>query len=209
MHRERSERSGVQNSSRIDHLLRMLGDLSESDPSPAVREHLQILAARRLREMAEKGMERRARLYKPAFAAVLLLALGVGTGLVLHLRHDRPATLKAAAGVHRIPASPLHQPHLTREAPAAVPNRSPRPLNAHPSERRITMPLPYSNGAIDTGTGTTIRVAVSQSELVSMGFPINATIPDRRVVAELTLGDDGLPRALSLPLPLEVMKEKK
>lgn len=71
------------------------------------------------------------------------------------------------------------------------------------------MPLPYSNGAIDTGTGTTIRVAVSQSELVSMGFPINATIPDRRVVAELTLGDDGLPRALSLPLPLEVMKEKK
>jgi hypothetical protein len=44
---------------------------------------------------------------------------------------------------------------------------------------------------------------------LSLGFPLNASLHDRRVVAELTLGDDGLPRAISLPLPLEVMKEKK
>jgi hypothetical protein len=69
--------------------------------------------------------------------------------------------------------------------------------------------LPYSNSAIETGTDTTIRVSMSQSELLSLGFPVNATVQDRRVVAELTLGDDGLPRAISLPLPLEVMKEKK
>jgi hypothetical protein len=50
---------------------------------------------------------------------------------------------------------------------------------------------------------------MSQSELLSLGFPINATVQDRRVVAELTLGGDGLPRAISLPLPLEVIKEKK
>ncbi len=69
--------------------------------------------------------------------------------------------------------------------------------------------LPYSNSAIQTGTDTTIRVSMSQSELQSLGFPINTTVPDTRIVAELTLGDDGLPRAISLPLPLEVVKEKK
>jgi hypothetical protein len=71
------------------------------------------------------------------------------------------------------------------------------------------MRLPYSNGAIQTGTDTTIRVSMSQSELLSLGFPISTTVQDRRIVAELTLGDDGLPRAISLPLPLEIMKEKQ
>src|ERR1700757_4801741 len=77
------------------------------------------------------------------------------------------------------------------------------------SAGRMTMQLPYSNSAIETGTYTTIQVSMSQSDLVSLGFPINATIHDRRIAAELTLGDDGLPRTISLPLPLEVMKEKK
>jgi hypothetical protein len=73
----------------------------------------------------------------------------------------------------------------------------------------MTMRLPYSNSAIETGTDTTIRVAMSRSELFSLGFPVSATVQDGRVVAELTLGDDGLPRAISLPLPLEVIKEKR
>jgi hypothetical protein len=73
----------------------------------------------------------------------------------------------------------------------------------------MTLRLPYSNGAIENGTQATIRVSMSQSDLLSLGFPVNATLQDGRIVAELTLGDDGLPRAISLRLPLEVMKEKK
>ena len=73
----------------------------------------------------------------------------------------------------------------------------------------MTLRLPYSNSAIETGIDSTIRVSMSQSELLSLGFPITATVQDRRIVAELTLGDDGLPRAISLPLPLQVMKEKQ
>jgi hypothetical protein len=69
--------------------------------------------------------------------------------------------------------------------------------------------LPYSNSAIDNGTDATIRVSMSQAELVSLGFPMTATLHDRRVVADLTLGDDGLPRAISVPLPLEVVRENK
>jgi hypothetical protein len=75
--------------------------------------------------------------------------------------------------------------------------------------RHMVVRLPYSNNAINTGTDATIRVSMSQAELVSLGFPMNETLHDRRVVAELTLGDDGLPRAISVPLPLEVVREKK
>jgi hypothetical protein len=73
----------------------------------------------------------------------------------------------------------------------------------------MVVSLPYSNSAIDTGTDATIRVSMSQTELLSLGFPMNATLHDRRVLAELTLGDDGLPRSISVPLPLELVKERK
>ncbi len=73
----------------------------------------------------------------------------------------------------------------------------------------MTLRLPYSNSAIENGTQATIRVSMSQADLLSLGFPVNATLQDRRILADLTLGDDGLPRAISLPLPLEVIKEKK
>jgi hypothetical protein len=77
------------------------------------------------------------------------------------------------------------------------------------SARRMVVRLPYSNSAIDTGTDATLRVSMSQAELVSLGFPMNGNLHDRHVVAELTLGDDGLPRAISVTLPLEIVREKK
>ena len=73
----------------------------------------------------------------------------------------------------------------------------------------MTVRLPYSDAAIDTGTDATIRVSMSQAELASLGFPMKTTLSDRRVLAEVTLGDDGLPLAISVSLPLEVIKEKK
>ena len=73
----------------------------------------------------------------------------------------------------------------------------------------MVVQLPYSNSAIDNGTDATLRVSMSQAELVSLGFPMNGTLHDRRVVADLTLGDDGLPRAISVTLPLELVREKK
>jgi hypothetical protein len=85
----------------------------------------------------------------------------------------------------------------------------PRRLTGQSVPQRMTLRLPYSNSAIENGTQATIRVSMSQSDLLSLGFPVNATLQDRRILADVTLGDDGLPRAISLPLPLEVIKEKK
>jgi hypothetical protein len=90
-----------------------------------------------------------------------------------------------------------------------MPYHPPRRLTRQPGPQRMTLRLPYSNSAIENGTQATIRVSMSQSDLLSLGFPVNATLQDRRILADVTLGDDGLPRAISLPLPLEMIKEKK
>jgi hypothetical protein len=103
-----------------------------------------------------------------------------------------------STGHSPMPPSPVNRRSRPKLPPAQA-----------PSAREMVIRLPYSNRSVDTGTGATIQVSMSQSELLSLGFPLNATLHDRRVVAELTLGDDGLPRAISLPLPLELIKEEK
>jgi hypothetical protein len=135
-------------------------------------------------------------------------------GLAVHFLERKPAQNVGNA----IASSPVVSPVIkAHSAPAGQPSvgklrkvhRSHSAATEPAGQRQMMMQLPYSNSAIETGTGATIRVSMSQSELLSLGFPINTTVQDRRIVAELTLGDDGLPRAISLPLPLEEMKEKK
>jgi hypothetical protein len=159
------------------------------------------------------GHELKAR-FKPVFALALLAAIALVMVLVLHFRRQEPTQAGRTAQENRPAVSHEYKAHIT---PATRPAAS-RRKKIHRSEsavipfigpQQMTMRLPYSNGAIQTGTDTTIRVSMSQSELLSLGFPINATVQDRRIVAELVLGDDGLPRAISVPLPLEVMKEKQ
>lgn len=205
--------------SRVERLLSLLDKMTQRDPSPALRERLSALAAQRLREdpgrVAQDVSKGRGMpvWFKPVFAALLLGATVLSGVLVVHFRAHQPISADRIAKAIRSGISPEHKPSVA-SAPPFVASRSEvhrrRPADAQAaSAGRMTMQLPYSNRAIETGTDTTIRVSMSQSDLLSLGFPINATIHDRRIAAELTLGDDGLPRAISLPLPLEVMKEKK
>lgn len=214
MPEERSKRTETEDVTRVDPILGLLGELSKRDPSPAVRERLSVLASERLNQSPRRHGRRPRVWWKPAFAAACLVVAGLATGLALYFFQRGPVkdngTAKASPPVvsseikvHSVPAV---LPSVNKSTKARHSRRAP----AEPtSPRQMTMRLPYSNSAIETGTGTTIRVSMSQSELLSLGFPINTTVQDRRIVAELTLGDDGLPRAISLPLPLEVMKEKK
>ena len=216
MPEQRSERTGTDDESRVDYLLNLLSDLTQRDPSPALRERLGALAAQRLRDTAQlRGASHRPSVWlKPAFAAVLAAAIAISAAVAIHFRQHEPGQTDRTAGASHPAISRENTAHVAPAVRASV-TRSPwvhRPqpvLTQAASTRRMTMLLPYSNSAIETGTDTTIRVSMSQSELLSLGFPINATVQDRRVAAELTLGDDGLPRAISLPLPIEVMKEKK
>jgi hypothetical protein len=213
-----SKRTETDDTFRVDYLLECLKNLPHGSPSPALRDRLSDLCSQRLQEtfaLSQKpqlGLRKSLTWFGPMLAAILLVIIAlvaVSTGW----RGTRLRTVNHARGNptgapsnHRTPAPPVNP--LSKSS-------MPEPLHA-PSRpehdtgrRRMMVRLPYSNSAIRTGTGATIQVSISQSELLSLGFPVNATVNDRRVVADVTLGDDGLPRAISLPLPPEVAKENK
>jgi hypothetical protein len=144
----------------------------------------------------------------------LLIAIGCLAVVVVNIHRSE----RLRAGIELRVAPPKQSSSIGTAAKLAVRPEKVKPLRmahslpmlaAGTTARRMVVRLPYSNSAIDTGTDATIRVSMSQTELVSLGFPMNATLHDRRVIAELTLGDDGLPRSISVPLPLELVKEKK
>ncbi len=201
---------------RVEDLLGVLRSLSQEGPPPVLRDRLELLASERLRSGAKVGPRLRGPLrswLRPAFAAALLILIGTVAALVAHVH--RPQAMRA--GIERPAPSQPRQP-FSSEALSAVPAAVVKPskirhglprLAGNTIARRMVVRLPYSNSAIDTGTDATLRVSMSQAELVSLGFPMNGTLHDRRVVADLTLGDDGLPRAISVTLPLELVREKK
>lgn len=217
MFERRPKRMKTEDSPHVDHLLGLLSNLSKRDPSPALRERLGKIASQRLREIPDplRSAGRKSMAWlKPVLALVLLVASGFTAVFVVHSRNREQVQIDRAAKIIPIRVSPDNVP-ASAAAPRPSVARPPTARHTSPalllsaSARRMTMRLPYSNGAIETGTDATIRVSISQSELLSLGFPINRSVQDRRIVAELTLGDDGLPRAISLPMPLEVIKEKK
>jgi hypothetical protein len=216
-----AERAGV------EQLLHRLRDLSQFDPPPALRERLGELCSLRLTERSSGRRATRLRWFRPAFAAALLIAVALTAGLLIHrwsvprLRsgdqrlHEKDPRLHSG---HDLPPNLLSAGSPLRSVPGRVTTkatpagrlksrRSPPVPNSDPP--RMVLSLPYSNSEITAGTGVTIRVSMSQSELMSLGLPVSAMVADRHVVADLILGDDGLPRAISLPLPLEYLKEKK
>lgn len=210
----RSKRKETEDVARVDALLKLLGDVSKHDPSDALRDRLSVLASERLNHnLRHPGLNPRM-WPKSAFAAICLVAAGIAMALAVHYFEHGIVQNGGTAKSSPLAVSPESR---TRAVPeirptAAKPSkvRHSRVASLQPTgPQQMTMRLPYSNSAIQTGTGTTIRVSMSQSELRSLGFPISETVQDRRIVAQLTLGDDGLPRAISLPLPLEVMKERK
>jgi hypothetical protein len=215
---QRSKCTEPGDASRVDYLLGLLRGLAHHDPSPDLRERLEYLSSQRLKGGGKsaigRGRPRPQAWFRPAFAALLLIIIGIAVALVTHVR--QPERLRARV------ESPVVPPKVSSAneigAPPAAPSPKAELPNTHHSlpssaqntpSRRMIVRLPYSNGAINTGTDATIRVSMSQAELVSLGFPVSAALHDHRVVAELTLGDDGLPRAISVPLPLEVIRETK
>jgi hypothetical protein len=216
----RSTRTETTDAPRMEYLLGALSRLSQQDPPPALRDRLRLLSYRRLRAGVEPGRRLgspRAGLrpwLRPAFVAALLIVIGSLAVLVVNIHRSE----RLRTGIELRAAPPKEPSSIATAARSAFPAEEVKSLRtSHSSprlapiatDRRMVVNLPYSNSAIDTGTDATIRVSMSQTELESLGFPMNATLHDRRVLAELTLGDDGLPRSISVPLPLEVVKEKK
>jgi hypothetical protein len=200
---------------RVEYLLGVLRSLSQQGPPPVLRDRLELLACERLSAAkVEPRLRSPSRPWlRAAFAAALLILIGTVVALVAYVHRSEPLR----AGIEPPAASQLKEP-FSSAVLSAVPTAAVKPstirhglprLAGNTIARRMVVRLPYSNSAIDTGTDATLRVSMSQAELVSLGFPMNGTLHDRHVVADLTLGDDGLPRAISVTLPLELVREKK
>lgn len=218
MPKRHSKQMEAEDVSHTDYLLRLLRETTQQEPSLAIREHLAALAAQRLPALSAPPINVHGRKppfwLKPALAALVLAGTGLAAIFAFHSHRQEPVEVHGTPHANPSVARRNETARLESTMQASIADQSKvhhsrNGLSQTSGTRRMILRLPYSNSAIETGNDTTIRVSISQSELLSLGFPINATVQDRRIVAELTLGDDGLPRAISLPLPLEIMKERK
>jgi len=211
---------------RLDQFLELLKKVPLEEPPSAIKKRLNELYIQRLKKEARSrvhvgNLSRKLPFWlKPAVAFVLLIAASVGAMLLVRF-HGRdhlhagvnPGTCLSQKPVISGVRTPSNTTASTANATPAA-SLSPRYYSwfsskVRPNLAEMTVHLPYSDSSIADGTSTTIQVSMSQSELVSLGFPLAEPLENRRVLAELTLGDDGLPRAITLPLPLEVIQEKR
>lgn len=203
MLRQSSERDEAAAASDVERLLALLQQEAKGDPSPTLRIRLEQMASAWL--AGRRRLARRRFTLRWAFAgmagAVILAAL------LLALHADRHSDSAAGTEARIIPLTAPSVPAVRREAVRRAASASMRKhavqhtMSGTLQFDRLVAALPYSDSAVATGTATTIQVSVSRDELMSLGFPANAMLEDRRVMAEVTLGDDGLPRAISVPLP--------
>ena len=196
----------------LDEMLRLLKAAPIPEPSAEIRQNLQrVVAASRVPETPKSPPAPHVYWARWAFPSVACLAALVTVGL--HYTH-RPSkgvtpTVSPVGVLHVDPAHDFGRELRNPVAPPrkiAVGNRKhfrgPALRDTSPQPRTFTVELPYSNRDIANGTDTTVRVGVSREELTALGFPLGDVTGNGKYLAEVALGDDGLPRSIRIPLPL-------
>jgi hypothetical protein len=178
--------------SRIDALMRKLAQDSPRQAPHRVRVHL------------ENAVQQ----YRPSHpfagkrwllaAAVLFAALVLTFGTIISRRsgHISPTSKVLPPGNTQPP--PVFETHeITPRTPSPAKVKRhlpPQVANPHP----VFVRLPFSDPTLMVGTSVTIRLALSDAELLAMGIRPIESDPSRSYVADLVLGDDGLPRAIRI-----------
>jgi hypothetical protein len=133
-------------------------------------------------------------------AAVLFVALALTIGSIIskHDAHtDNDPAAKAIAPANPLPSTLLETQRVTPKAlPTAKAKRRPPSKLANPQP--VFVRLPFSDPSLTAGTSVTIRLALSEAELLAMGVRPIESNPERSYLADLVLGDDGLPRAIRI-----------
>jgi hypothetical protein len=130
-------------------------------------------------------------------AAVLIAALALTIGTMISKRsgHSNP-TSKVLAPADRQPPTLETQLVAPKTLPLAKVKRHKQSNVVNPQP--VFVRLPFSDPTLMAGTSVTIRLALSDAELLAMGIRPIETDPSRSYVADLVLGDDGLPRAIRI-----------
>lgn len=188
--------------SQVDALMRKLAQEFPREAPLRVRLHIESVAQQYRSPTPLVG-----KLWLPA-AAALFAALVLTIGAMISKRSGHNAPVLSA---HIDPASKVVTPatvqappmlEAQRDIPTVLPpskikrHQHPPPKAANPQP--VFVRLPYSDPTVMMGTGVTVRLALSEAELLAMGVRPIESNPSGSYVADLVLGDDGLPRAIRI-----------
>jgi hypothetical protein len=178
--------------SHVDVLMRMLSHESPREAPHRVRLHFEN-AVQQYRP-SHSSIGRRWLLA----AAVLFAALAFTTRTLIWKRSgDVDRRLKVGVPANSQPLPVLETQQLRAQTmPPANANRRQHQKPANPQPAFVR--LPFSDPTLMSGTSVTIRLALSDAELLAMGVRPIASDPSRSYIADLVLGDDGLPRAIRI-----------
>jgi hypothetical protein len=179
----------------VDTLMRKLAQESPQQAPLRLRQHL-TEAVQQYRS-SERSRANRWLLA----AAVLFAALALTAGSIIFKRSGQRAHLPSEIMAH---AEPQPKPTVLEPRSSSEPKTLPS-AEANPHRRTnaanpqpVFVTLPFSDPTLMSGTSVTIRLALSEAELLAMGVRPIESNPSGSYVADLVLGDDGLPRAIRI-----------
>lgn len=180
----------------VDTLMRKLAQESPQQAPLRLRQHL-TEAVRQYRS-SERSRANRWLLA----AAVLFAALALTAGSIIFKRSGQRAHPPSEIMAHAEPQpKPVAlEPRSSSTEPKALPSakaKAHRRANAA-NPQPVFVTLPFSDPTLMSGTSVTIRLALSEAELLAMGVRPIESNPSGSYVADLVLGDDGLPRAIRI-----------
>lgn len=109
------------------------------------------------------------------------------------------------------------KPNTTSNAPKAIDARkTDNPIrksltrpNPQSEDSSVTVALPYSNSDVSHQPFATIRTSMRTSDLRTLGLDVPDGEAGSEVQALLTLGTDGLPRSITVPIPFKSVQEDR
>jgi hypothetical protein len=160
-----------------------------------------------------------ARLFSRARLAWLGVAAAVAltaVGLALVLTRERalhqgpglsqaPAAQQAPVMVGSAGAQPEVGDASEKPSAAQPPSRRmpayPRPKSNRPAGHVVWatdfLPLPYADNSAPLGDADIVRLTLPNSALASLGLPVTEESTAKEITADVLLGEDGIPRAIS------------
>jgi hypothetical protein len=89
----------------------------------------------------------------------------------------------------------------TRQEPGHAMPADARPQSNRPAHHVVWatdfVPLPYADNSTPLGHADIVRLTIPNSALASLGLPVGDDSSSKNVTADVLVGDDGMPRAIS------------
>lgn len=180
---------------RVDALMSKLAQESPRQAPLRVRQHM-MEAVRQYRSLEPSRANRW------LLAAAVLFAAFVLTASTIIFRRSSQRVHSPTQIVAQTDSQPKPTALEPRSSshPKTLPGAKAKPRHranaANPQPVFVT--LPFSDPTLMSGTSVTIRLALSEAELLAMGVRPIESNSSGSYVADLVLGDDGLPRAIRI-----------